>query len=187
MGSVDFNLQNLRSRKFKGYLQMQDPDATSNYLRLKELQTFQIGFTFNREAHYDDQGQKALDPAGYQHSFSCSIKTTADMFDTGFTWLGFESGSNVAPSDKSSLSYWIYKNQNFEPVELIFITTMETLGSDAHATTGNKYLHMKFTCNANSFTPVTRGGSAISETEISGEITKIEAVKRTGVATTLSG
>ena len=186
MGSVDFNLQNLRSRKFKGYLQFQDPDATSNYLRLKELQNFDIGMNFNREAHYDDQGQKALDPAGYNHSFSCSIKTTADLFDTGFTWAGF-GGSNTAPTDKSSLSYWIYKNQNFEPVELIFITTMETLGTDTHATTGNKYLHMKFTCDVNSFTPITRGGSALSETEISGEILKIEAVKRTGVATTLSG
>jgi len=187
MGSADFNLQNLRSRKFKGYLQMQDPQSTSNYLRLKELQTFSVGFSFNREAHYDDQGQKVLDPSGYNHTFSCAIKTTADMFDTGFKWTGFGAVGNVAPTDQSSLSYWIYKNQNFEPVELIFITTMETLGSDAHATTGNKYLHMKFTCNANSFTPVTRGGSAISETEISGEITKIEAVKRTGVATTLSG
>jgi len=189
MGSTDFNLQNLRARKFKGYLQLQDPDVSNgtSYLRLKELQTFEIGFSFNREAHYDDQGQKVLDPSGYQHTFRCAIKTSADMFDTGFTWLGFGSGSNVAPTDKSSLSYWIYKNQNFEPVELIFITTMETLGTNTHATTGDKFLHMKFTCDVNSFTPVTRGSSAVSETDIGGEILRIEAVKRTGVATTLSG
>ena len=139
MGSTDFNLQNLRARKFKGYLQLQDPDVSNgtSYLRLKELQTFEIGFSFNREAHYDDQGQKVLDPSGYQHTFRCAIKTSADMFDTGFTWLGFGSGSNVAPTDKSSLSYWIYKNQNFEPVELIFITTMETLGTNTHATSGD--------------------------------------------------
>ena len=103
------------------------------------------------------------------------------MFDTGFTWDGF-GGSNTAPTDKSSLSYWIYKNQNYEPVELIFITTMETLGSGS-----SKYLHMKFTCDVNQFTPVTRGGSAISETDIQGEITKIEAVKKSNSATTLSG
>ena len=42
MGSTDFNLQNLRARKFKGYLQLQDPDVSNgtSYLRLKELQTF---------------------------------------------------------------------------------------------------------------------------------------------------
>ena len=187
MGSVDFNLSSLRSRKYKGYLQFQDPDNTSNYLRLKERQSMNISFAFGRDSHYDDQGQKVLDPSGYNHTFSCAIKTTADMFDTGFKWLGFGNNSNVAPTDKSSLSYWIYKNQNFEPVELIFITTMETLGTNTHATTGDKYLHMKFTCDVNSFTPVTRGGSAVSETDISGEILRIEAVKRTGVATTLSG
>ena len=101
MVSVDFNLQNLRARKFKGYLQMQDPQTPANYLRLKELQTFSIGFTFNREAHYDDQGQKALDPAGYNHSFSCDIKTTADLFDDGFTWNGF--GENLMFQSKLKL------------------------------------------------------------------------------------
>ena len=57
---------------------------------------------------------------------------------------------------------------------------METLGSGA-----NKYLHMKFTCDVNSFTPITRSG-AISDTNIGGEITKIEVVKRSASATTLS-
>ena len=181
MGSVDFNLQNLRARKFKGYLQLQDPDATSNYLRLKELQTFNIQMNFQREAHYDDQGQKTLDPTGHNHTFSCDIKTTADLFDDGFTWNGF-GGSNTAPDDKSSISYWIYKNQNYEPVELIFITTMETVASAGTS----KYLHLKFTCDVNSFTPVTLAG-ATSDTDISGEILKIEAVKRSASATTLSG
>jgi len=181
MGSTDFNLQNLRARKFKGYLQLQDPDATTNYLRLKELQTFNIQMNFQREAHYDDQGQKTLDPTGYNHTFSCDIKTTADLFDDGFTWNGFGESGNTAPDDKSSISYWIYKNQIYEPVELIFITTMETLGSSS-----NKYLHMKFTCNVNQFTPVTRSG-AISDTSISGEILRIESVKRSSSATTLSG
>ena len=180
MGSVDFNLSSLRARRFKGYLQFQDPDATSNYLRLKERQTMNISLSFGRDSHYDDQGQKVLDPAGYTHQFSVDVKTSADMFDTGFTWAGF-GGSNTAPTDKSSISYWIYKNQIYEPVELIFITTMETLGSST-----NKYLHLKFTCDVNGFTPVTLAG-ATSDTSISGEILRIEAVKKSASATTLSG
>ena len=42
MASQDFNLASLRSRKFKGFLQFQDPDNTSNYLRLKERQTMTL-------------------------------------------------------------------------------------------------------------------------------------------------
>ena len=182
MASQDFNLASLRSRKFKGFLQFQDPDNTSNYLRLKERQTMTLSLQFTRDAHYDDQGQKVLDPAGYNHSFSCSVKSTADMFDSGFTYLGAGSGSNVAPTDKSSISYWIYKNQIYEPIEVIFITTHETLGTGA-----NKYLHLKFTCDVNSFTPVSLGAGATSETTIGGEITRVEVVKRTNSATSLSG
>jgi len=180
MASVDFNLANLRARRFKGYLQLQDPDNTSNYLRLKERQTMSISLNFGRDSHYDDQGQKVLDPAGYTHQFSVGLKTTADLFDDGFTWNGF-GGSNTAPDDKSSISYWIYKNQNYEPVELIFITTMETVASAGTS----KYLHLKFTCDVNGFTPVTLAG-ATSDTDISGEILRIEAVKRSASATTLS-
>ena len=186
MGSSDINLSSLRASKYKGYLQMQDPDSTSNYLRLKERQTMSISFNFQREGHYDDQGQKINDPSGYSHSFSCSIKTTPDMFDKSFRYDGAGDTDNVIPTDKSTISYWIYKNQIYEPVELIFITTMETLGTDTNATTGNKYLHLKFTCDVNAITPVTLSG-ATSETTISGEILRVEAVKRTGVSTTLSG
>ena len=51
MASQDFNLASLRSRKFKGFLQFQDPDNTSNYLRLKERQIMDLRLTFNRDAH----------------------------------------------------------------------------------------------------------------------------------------
>ena len=182
MGSVDFNLSSLRARRFKGYLQMQDPQTPSNYLRLKERQTMNISLSFGRDSHYDDQGQKVLDPAGYTHQFSVGLKTSADLFDTGFTWNGFGESGNVVPTDKSSISYWIYKNQIYEPVEIIFITTMETIASAGTS----KYLHLKFTCDVNSFTPATLSG-AISDTDISGEILRIEAVKRSASATTLSG
>ena len=182
MASQDFNLASLRSRKFKGFLQFQDPDNTSNYLRLKERQIMDLRLTFNRDAHYDDQGQKVLDPSGYSHSFSCTVKSTADMFDSGFRYDGAGDTDNVAPTDKSSISYWIYKNQIYEPIEIIFITTHETLGTGA-----NKYLHLKFTCDVNSFTPVTLGTGATSETSIGGEITRVEVVKRTNSATSLSG
>ena len=58
---------------------------------------------------------------------------------------------------------------------------METVASAGTS----KYLHLKFTCDVNSFTPVTLSG-ATSDTDISGEILRIEAVKRSASATTLS-
>ena len=63
---------------------------------------------------------------------------------------------------------------------------METLGTDTNATTGNKYLHLKFTCDVNAITPVTLSG-ATSETTISGEILRVEAVRRSNASNTLSG
>ena len=53
-------------------------------------------------------------------------------------------------------------------------------------TGANKYLHLKFTCDVNAITPVTLSG-ATSETTISGEILRVEAVRRSNASNTLSG
>ena len=42
MGSSDINLSSLGARKYKGYLQFQDPDNTGTYIRLKERKTISI-------------------------------------------------------------------------------------------------------------------------------------------------
>ena len=49
---VDFNLQNLRTRTFKGFVQFQSPDGGNTaYYRLKERQSVRIDFRFNYDTH----------------------------------------------------------------------------------------------------------------------------------------
>lgn len=166
---TDFNLQNLRARTFKGFVQFQDPGNSNIFLRMKERQTMRLEIRFNRETHYTDTGQKALDPAGFNHTFSMDLKLTSDLFDDEFS----------DNSNSQTISFWIFKNQEYEPIEVIFVTTMETL-SGPSGDTGDKFVHIKFRLDPNTFGPFTYGasGGAINMA-VSGDILEIETVERT--------
>ncbi len=166
---TDFNLQNLRARTFKGFVQFQDPSDSNVFLRMKERQEMRLDIRFNRETHYTDTGQKALDPAGFNHTFTMNLKLTSDLFDDDF--------SNS--SDQSTISFWIFKNQEYEPIEVIFVTTMETL-SGPTGDTNDKFVHIKFRLDPNSFGPFTLGASGGAVTmAVTGDILEIETVERT--------
>ncbi len=96
---TDFNLQGLRTRAFKGFVQFQDPDNASNFLRLKERQTMNVTFQFGRDPHYNDSGIKVLDPAGHQHSFTAVLKVTSDLIDDEYNKTNPD-----ATADKKTLS-----------------------------------------------------------------------------------
>lgn len=171
---TDFNLRNLRTRAFKGFIQFQEPDNPSVFLRLKERQTMQISFDFARAPHYDDAGIKVLDPAGHTHIFSTTLKVTSDLLDDEYN-----KGDPDTTADKRTLSYWILKNELFEPIELIFVTTLEarsgTVGDE-----DTKFLHFKYTLDPQTFGPITLGASGgTSDITISGEIIRIEEIKKT--------
>lgn len=168
---TDFNLASLRARRFKGFLQFQDPES-STYYRLKERQNMSISFNWNKQEHYSDDGTKVFDANGFNHTFSITLKTTSDLFDTVYSTINL---TDATTYDGKTLSYWIKKNQNYENVEIVFVTTMEAEGSNT-----DKYIHIKFTGDVQSITPLSLPlGGATSETIISGQIKTITEVKKT--------
>mgnify|MGYP003336795977 CR=1 FL=1 len=161
---TDFNLPDYRAQVWKGFVQFQD--GSSNWWRLKEKQSMSTSFAFERTPHYSDTGRKYLDPSGYTHRFSMTLKLTADMF---------ENVTNSAPTNTATISYWIYKNSINQPVEMVFVNTFETLS----APSSEKYIHFKFKLDPNVFGPITLNNQTGSpEITISGEITEIVTATR---------
>jgi|SRR3972149_4818886 len=167
---TDFNLQGLRTRAFKGFVQFQDPNDTTSpfsYLRLKERQTMNVTFTWNREEHYDDAGIKVLDPFGHKHTFEMTLKLTSDLIDDEYN-----KANPDASSDKKTVSYWMLKNELYEPIQIIFVTTFE-------ARDGN-FLHFKFVLDPSKFGAITLGATGGTvNIPVSGEVISISEVKKT--------
>jgi len=174
---TDFNLRTLRGTTFKGFVQFQKP-GTNDFFRLKERQTLQVTFRFNRAQHYDDQGFLALDSAGISHSFNMVLKVTSDLFDDSF-----ETVSPISSAmDKKTISFWIAKNQVNEPLEIIFVTSMEMLDGP-QGEESEKFINLKFTLVPDTFGPITYGATGGShDITISGIITSIsEAIRDTTI------
>lgn len=170
---TDFNLRKLRGTTFKGFVQFQEPEG-SVWFRLKERQTLNVTFRFNRAQHYDDAGNLTLDPAGISHSFTMTLKVTSDLFDDEFDTTSPISGT----MDKKTLSYWIAKNQVHEPIDVIFVTTMETLIGPA-GDTAEKFINLKFVLSPDTFGPITYGATGGShDITVSGIVTSITEVIR---------
>jgi len=170
----NFNLQGLRTRAFKGFIQFQDPSNSSNYLRLKERQTASVTFNWARDPHYDDAGIKVLDPAGHAHTFEMTLKLTSDLIDDEYNKVNPD-----GTADKKTVSYWMLKNELYEPIQIIFVTTLETQ-SGPTGDVAEKFLHFKFVLDPNKFGPVTLGatGGTVS-IPVSGEVISISEVRRT--------
>ena len=172
---TNFNLRTLRGTTFKGFVQFQEPEGTT-WFRLKERQTLNVTFRFNRAQHYDDAGNLTLDPAGISHSFTMLLKVTSDLFDDEFDTTSPISGT----MDKKTLSYWIAKNQVHEPIDVIFVTSMEMLDGPA-GDTAEKFINLKFTLVPDTFGPINYSATGGShEITVSGIITSItEAIRDT--------
>lgn len=156
---TNFNLQDLRTRAFKGFVQFQDPDNASIFLRLKERQTMNVTFSFDRAPHYNDSGIKVLDPSGHGHTFTTTLKVTSDLLDTQY---------NIN-SDQKTLSFWIFKNEIYDPIQILFITTLEARDG--------QFLQFKYTLDPQTFGPVTLGASGgTSDISVSGEVISIEEI-----------
>ena len=167
---TDFNLQDLRTRAFKGFVQFQDPDNASIFLRLKERQTMSVTFNFSREPHYDDAGIKVLDPSGHNHTFTTVLKVTSDLLDDQYDKNDPDTGA-----DQRTLSYWILKNELFEPIQVIFVVTLEARDG--------QFLHFKYTLEPQTFGPITLGATGgTSNITVAGEVIAIEEIIKTGTA-----
>ncbi len=170
---TDLGVKEKRGTTFKGFVQFQDPGVGSTWFRLKERQTLNVTFKFNRAQHYDDAGNLALDPAGISHSFTMTLKVTSDLFDTTF-----DTTSPISGMDTKTLSYWIAKNAVQEPIEVIFVTSMTMLEDPAGGQT-TPFINLKFTLNPDTFGPITYSASGGShEITVSGIVTSITEVIR---------
>ena len=168
---TELNLQTLRGRTFQGFVQFQIPDGSTWY-RLKERQNFSFSMTYSRAPHYSDDGRLALDPSGRQNTFTLTIKMTSDMFDdVNWTYTDgkLNTGLNI---DKQTLSYWLYKNELLDPVEIIFVGSLETLNGPS-GDTGDKNINIKFKCNPNAFTMGLGANGGSPEVTITGNILEI--------------
>ena len=163
---TDLNLETLHGRTFKGFVQFQEPDGSVWY-RMKERQDLTFNMSYSRTPHYTDEGQKVLDPSGHNHQFRMDIKVTSDMFDNVFS----------ASSDKETLSYWIFQNEINEPIEVIFVTSMEMLSGPAGSTSEDT-VNIKFVLDPAGFaTGLGSSGGAPSIT-VTGEVLSITSALR---------
>jgi hypothetical protein len=163
---TDFNLDTLRGRVFLGFLQFKSPTATE-YYRLKERQAASITYRYNLDTHYTDAGKKGLDPAGQSHTVVFTIKVTSDMFD-----------NTATPSNGKTISYWIYKHEQFAPVEIYFTGTMETLSGPA-GSTSEKFLHFTIKSIPHTFGPITWNPSGGShEMQIVADVVEVTVPQR---------
>lgn len=175
---TDINTSDLRGRTFKGFVQFQIPDGSTWY-RLKERQTMQFSMSWTRAVHYTDDGQKVVDPSGHNHQFRMSIKVTSDMFDD-HVWTstnGVVDENQDASFDKKTLSYWMYKNEIHEPIEVIFVTTMEMLTGPAGDTLDDT-VNLKFRLDPANFTTGLSSSDGSPSIEISGTVLSIQNALR---------
>lgn len=157
--ATNFNLDTLRGYTFKGFVQFQEPEGAT-YFRLKERQTMNLTARYDRVKHYTDDGTLRVDPAGISHSFDMRIKLTTDLIDTVYS----------TSADKKTISYWMAKNDIHEPIEVIFVATLEHLAGT------NDFSHFKFTLDPNTFTPSFGASGGSPEIAISGIVLSIDSV-----------
>ena len=156
MVATPLNLQTLRGKAFEGFVQFQEPDGSTWY-RLKERQSMKMSLSYSRTEHYSDDGTLAVDPSGHSHSFSMTIKLTTDMFDT-----------QDPPTDKKTISYWIYKNKTHLPIQIVFVTSFPTLDS-----TTNNDVNIKFVLDPSGFDTGLGGTGGSPDITVSGKILSI--------------
>lgn len=173
---TDLNLQSLHGRTFEGFVQFQEPNGSTWY-RMKERQNMTFQIRYNRAEHYSDDGQKAVDPTGHSHNFSMTIKLTSDMFDsTAWTYTGGKLDTGLA-IDPQTLSYWIYKNEIYDPIQVIFVTSMPTLSGPAGATTEND-VNLKFVLDPSGFSTGLGANGGSPEITVTGTVLSITSALR---------
>ncbi|KKK55935.1 hypothetical protein LCGC14_3069580 [marine sediment metagenome] len=170
MTVTNFNLETLRARTFKGFVQFEDPGTPGAFFRLKERQVMTTLLDYLLDGHYNDDGTKLLDPAGHNHRFNMNLKMTLDLADDVFS----------AASDQETLSYWIFQLEQKSPLIISFATIAETEGN----ITGDTHVQLLFNLVPSTFGPTVYGAQGGSiDMAISGEIISITSLTRESAAT----
>lgn len=174
----NINESDKRTRNYRGFVQFQEPDTPTNIFRIKTRQSMAVTYRYLRETGYDDAGEKFIDWAGKDHSFTLTIKVSSDLFDDGSTdW------STTPPTEKDTLSYWIYQNEVVKtPLAITFVATAEAYeGPDGDL--NDKFVRQQFSLVPHTFGPMTWNRNAgTNEITINGEILTINYIARESTA-----
>ncbi len=166
----NFNLDTLRARTFKGYVQFEDPGTPGTFYRLKDRQVMTTLLDYLLDGHYADDGVKSLDPAGHNHRFNMNLKMTLDLADDVFS----------AASDPETLSYWIFQLEQHTPLTISFATIVATEGN----LSGDTHIQLLFSLVPSTFGPMVFGSTGGSiEIGISGEIIAVTSLTRENTST----
>lgn len=177
---ADINEQDTRTRNYKGFVQFEEPDTPTNIFRIKQRQSLSITYRYMRDTSYDDAGIKVIDWAGKDHTFSLTIKLSADMFDDASTdW------STTPPTEKDTISFWIFENEiNLNPLAITFIATAEGYEGPA-GDLAEKFVRQRFSLVPHTFGPITwNRGAGTNEITIIGEVITINYISRESTAPT---
>ena len=178
---TDINTQASRTQNYKGFLQFIDPGAGSTVYRIKNRQNLAVTHRFIRDTSYSDDGTKVIDWAGKEHTFSLTMKLSADLFDdtpkSGSTPVKWTAA--LKPTETHTISYWIYQNEVAKtPLQITFLATAEAYKGPA-ANPLEKYIRIRFNMVPHTFGPIVwNKGMGTNEITIQGEIIETEYLTR---------
>ncbi len=151
MVDSDTNLMANLGQSFKAFVQFEDPDNASDFLRLKSIQTVTVQYDFTDEDRYNDSGILSLVRTGQNHLVTINLILTAEEIDTV-----------DPPTDKSTVSWFLFQKFILERVQLFVRQTFLTEGTAAT-------LRNEFTMDVQGIGTVRNVGGAI-ELPINGRI-----------------
>jgi len=151
MVDSDTNLMANLGQSFKAFVQFEDPDNPSDFLRLKSIQTVTVQYDFTDEDRYNDSGILSLVRTGQNHLVTINLILTAEEIDTV-----------DPPTDKSTVSWFLFQKFILERIKLFVRETFLTEGT-------NNTLRNEFTMDVQGIGTVRNVGGAI-ELPINGRI-----------------
>jgi len=152
MVDTDTNLLTNLAQSFKAFVQIEDLDTPGDFLRLKSIQNVTVTYDFTDEDRYNDSGVLSLVRTGQNHTVVINLILTEEEIDTA-----------EPPTDKSTVSFWLFQKFSLERLQLFVRETFLTEG------TSPKTLRNEFTMDVQTIGTIRNVGGAV-ELPISGRI-----------------
>jgi len=159
MVDSDSNLMANLGQAFKAFVQIEDPDAPGDFLRLKSIQNVTVTYDFTDEDRYNDSGILSLVRTGQNHTVVINLILTEEEIDTA-----------DPPTDESTVSFWLFQKFDLERIQLFVKETFVTEGATP------KTLRNEFTMDVQTIATIRNVGGAI-ELPISGRIIDVPRPK----------
>jgi len=152
MVDSDTNLLANLAQSFKAFIQFEDPDNPSDFLRLKSIQNVTVQYDFTDEDRYNDTGVLNLVRTGQNHTVIINLILTEEEIDVV-----------DPPTNKETVSFWLFEKFSLERLQLFIRETFVTEGASP------KTLRNEFTMDVQGIGTIRNVGGAI-ELPINGRI-----------------